>query len=145
MFDGAPPRVFRSVCRGGSSELANRSRNPIGWLMLALAVATGSADLGQNAARPALLSAASASGWPRWPARVGGWITGLALGSLILIFLLFPNGRRWARLPTLHQPLNYLTPCEFADRGEVLDERTPGLTRGGPMRRGGCHLGHPRP
>ena len=83
---------------------ARQPRNPIGWLLLAIAVAGAIALVANFVAIRGLQSGASPQGWVEWPA----WVFNNNTGTLIVIFLvfmilLFPNGRllpgprwRWA-------------------------------------------------
>src|SRR5450631_2935643 len=81
---------------------ARRPRNPIGWLLLAIAVGNAVYLTADFIAIRALQSGASPSGWVVWPAWVFSW-TG-AFGAVLLGFLIFffPNGKlpgpgwRWA-------------------------------------------------
>ncbi len=67
--------------------------------MLAIATFVGIAGLADHVATHALLAGVSGRTWPRWPAWVDNWIRSLAVGALILVILLFPDGkplsRRW--------------------------------------------------
>lgn len=83
----------------GALIASRRPANPIGWLMLSIATLVGISALGAFVSIRALVAGASPHGWVRWTAWVQNWIGNLALGALILIFLLFPDGklltRRW--------------------------------------------------
>ena len=83
----------------GGVVASRQPKNPIGWLMLGIAVALGVSAFAWLIALRALLAGASPHGWPRWFAWVYGWIGGLAGGAFILVFLLFPDGKpfssRW--------------------------------------------------
>src|SRR5450631_4105195 len=81
---------------------ARRPRNPIGWLLLAIAAGNAVYLTADFIAIRALQSGASPSGWVVWHAWVFNW-TG-AFGAVLLGFLIFffPNGKlpgpgwRWA-------------------------------------------------
>jgi len=82
---------------------ARRPRNPIGWLLLALAVTGAINVLADVIAIRGLLSGASPRGWVAWPAWVYSNTGTLAAIGLALIILFFPTGRllpgprwRWA-------------------------------------------------
>jgi signal transduction histidine kinase len=83
----------------GGVVASRRPKNPIGWLMLGIAVCTGVSALTWLIALRAILAGASPDGWPRWFAWLYGWIGGLAACAFILVFLLFPDGKpfspRW--------------------------------------------------
>jgi signal transduction histidine kinase len=83
----------------GALIASRRPANPIGWLMLTIAALVAVSGVGSLVTIRALLTGASPHGWVRWTAWLQNWIGNLALGSLILIFLLFPDGkvlsRRW--------------------------------------------------
>jgi len=92
----------------GALIASRRPSNPIGWLMLAIATLVGISGLAALITIRALLAGVSPHGWVRWTAWVQNWIGNLGFGALILIFLLFPDGklltRRWrwaARLSIL--------------------------------------------
>ena len=91
-----PPVTFGAL---GGLVASRQPKNAIGWLMLAIAICTGAAAAGFYVAKHALMTGVSPNGWPRWVAWEGAWITALALGSLTLVFLLFPDGKalnkRW--------------------------------------------------
>ncbi len=86
----------------GALVASRRPANPIGWLMLAgslLAAVDGCAKL---LAVKGLLDGAPPGGWVRWPAWFQNWSSILPITVVVLIFLLFPDGRlpfplaRWA-------------------------------------------------
>jgi len=83
----------------GGVVASRRPKNPIGWLMLGIAVGNGVSAFAWLIALRALLAGASPHGWSRWFAWVHGWIGGLVGGAFILVFLLFPDGKpfssRW--------------------------------------------------
>ncbi|MEA2522073.1 MAG: hypothetical protein QOI81_1719 [Actinomycetota bacterium] len=81
----------------GALVASRQPRNRIGWLMLVIAVGTGLTAIGFYVAKHALAAGASPTGWVRWAAWSGNWTSGFAIGSLILVFLLFPSGRPLSR------------------------------------------------
>ena len=81
----------------GGLVASRQPRNIVGWMMLTIATATGASAFGIYVAKRALLSGVSPDGWVRWPGSLNGWITNLGLGALILVFLLFPNGKPLGR------------------------------------------------
>ncbi len=78
---------------------ARRPRNPIGWLLLAIAVSDTVYVFADFVAIRGLLAGASASGWVEWPATVFNNSAGLGFLLLLFIVLFFPTGRlpgsRW--------------------------------------------------
>src|SRR2546427_12183765 len=83
----------------GALIASRRPSNPIGWLMLGFAALVGASLLAALIAIRALLAGVSPHGWVRWTAWLENSIGPPPLGALILIFLLFPDGkllsRRW--------------------------------------------------
>jgi signal transduction histidine kinase len=83
----------------GGLVASRRPANPIGWILLTIAVTVGLSALATNVAMRALLSGVPATGWPRWPSWLHNWIGNAGLGALILLLLLYPTGkslsRRW--------------------------------------------------
>ena len=83
----------------GGLVASRQPKNPVGWLMLTIATGTGLSGLTANMSMRALLTGADPGGWVVWPAWVSDWASNLALGALVLILLLFPDGkplsRRW--------------------------------------------------
>jgi hypothetical protein len=82
---------------------ARRPRNPIGWLLVALAVAGAINVFTSVIAIRGLLSGASPRSWVAWPAWVTSNTGTVAAILLALVILLFPTGRllpgprwRWA-------------------------------------------------
>ena len=81
----------------GALVASRRPENPIGWMLLGIATFVGISALTSYVAIHALLAGASPQGWPGWMAWVHNWISNLAIGLLILVFLLFPDGRPLSR------------------------------------------------
>src|SRR5438874_873452 len=83
----------------GALIASRRPANAVGWLMLFIAITVGVSLLAALIAIRALLVGVSPHGWVRWPAWVQNWFGNPALGGLILIFFLFPDGKvlsgRW--------------------------------------------------
>ena len=82
--------------------VSRRPRHAIGWLLLVVAVVQATSLVTTFLAIRMLLSGAASTGWVEWPAWIGGWTQFLSLLSLIVVALLFPDGRlpsrrwRWA-------------------------------------------------
>jgi signal transduction histidine kinase len=76
----------------GGLVAARQPRNPIGWLMLAIATTVGLSAAAFFVAKHALISGASATGWVPWEAWVGLRLSNVGSAALALIFLLFPTG-----------------------------------------------------
>jgi hypothetical protein len=109
---GAGPvgNIVPAATLGGLGALiaSRRPANPIGWLMLFIATLVGASGLAGLIAVRALLDGVSPNGWVRWAVWAQNSVGNLPLGALVLIFLLFPDGklpsRRWrwfARLAVL--------------------------------------------
>ncbi len=83
----------------GALVAFRRPANAIGWLLLGIAAFVGTSLLAGHVAMHALIAGVSPHGWPRWWAWLHNWVGNLSLGLLILLLLLFPNGkplsRRW--------------------------------------------------
>jgi len=80
--------------------IVNRSaHHAIGWLLLTVAAVQAVSLVTTFTAIRGLLSGAATTSWVEWPAWVGGWTSFLSLCMLIVVALLFPDGRlpsrRW--------------------------------------------------
>ena len=80
--------------------IVNRSaHHAIGWLLLTVAAVQAVSLVTTFTAIRGLLSGAATTSWVGWPAWVGGWTSFLSLCMLIVVALLFPDGRlpsrRW--------------------------------------------------
>jgi signal transduction histidine kinase len=88
------------VCATVGGMIASRLRgNPIGWLLLAIGLALSFGAFAEQYAVRGILSAPGSVPAPRTVASLANWTTVFALASLVLVFLLFPDGRppspRW--------------------------------------------------
>jgi len=76
-----------------------RPHNPIGWLLLAIAVGNAIFLLAEFTAMRGLLAGASPTSWVAWPALASNWLGGVGAVLLCVLVVLFPNGRlpspRW--------------------------------------------------
>jgi signal transduction histidine kinase len=81
----------------GALVASRRPTNAIGWMLLGIPTSVGISTLADHVARRGLLAGASPRGWPRWSAWVHNWDGLLGLGLLILVLLLFPDGRPLSR------------------------------------------------
>jgi signal transduction histidine kinase len=83
----------------GGLVASRRPENAIGWIFLTIAVTVGISALADHVAVRALLGGVSPQGWPRWPAWLHNWIGNVGLGALVLVLLLYPDGKplspRW--------------------------------------------------
>jgi hypothetical protein len=100
-FDGEFAPMFVVLASVGALLAARRSRNPVGWILLALALfVTGSTDADGIVA--AFESDASPPLIPRLLAWFSEWVINLWFGLVFLLPLLFPDGRlpsrRWRPL-----------------------------------------------
>jgi len=79
--------------------VSRRPRHAIGWLLIVVAVVQAISLVTTFGAIRARLSGAQSTGWVEWPAFVGGWTAFMSLCVLIVVALLFPDGRlpsrRW--------------------------------------------------
>jgi signal transduction histidine kinase len=83
----------------GSLIASRRPRNPIGWLLLAIAALQAVSLAATFLSMWGLLSGASAGGWVAWSAWSSNWSGVLASALLAFLVLYFPDGRlpgtRW--------------------------------------------------
>jgi signal transduction histidine kinase len=96
------PGFLNAVITGvlGVLIATRRPRNPIGWLLIAIAATDAIALPSDFLAIRGLLAGASPRSWVEWPAWVGGGTGGPNNGALFgLLVLFFPDGRlpgsRW--------------------------------------------------
>jgi signal transduction histidine kinase len=96
------PGFLNAVITGvlGVLIATRRPRNPIGWLLIAIAASDAVALTADFVAIRGLLAGASPRSWVEWPAWVGGGTGGPNNGVLFgLLVLFFPDGRlpgsRW--------------------------------------------------
>ena len=97
-YTSQAPWIANAIVVGALGVLivTRRARNPIGWLLLAIALGNATNVLAYFIAIHGLLAGASAHGWVEWPtwfySQTGG------IGAFLLVFLVFffPNGK----LPT---------------------------------------------
>jgi signal transduction histidine kinase len=79
--------------------VSRRPRHAIGWLLLMVASVQAISLVTTFGAIRAVLSGAQSTGWVEWPAFLGGWMAFMSLCVLIVVALLFPDGRlpskRW--------------------------------------------------
>ncbi|HWW10278.1 MAG TPA: hypothetical protein VNY76_08535, partial [Candidatus Acidoferrales bacterium] len=100
-FTAQLPWFLDAVITGvlGVLIASRRPRNPIGWLLLAIAVGNSIFLLANFTATRGLLTGASPAGWVAWPAWVSNWLGGAGAGLLCVLVVFFPNGRlpspRW--------------------------------------------------
>jgi signal transduction histidine kinase len=118
----------------GALIASRRPANAIGWMLLALATILGIAVVADHVALRALFVGVSPHGWPRWPAWVHNWIGNLALGLLILVFLLFPDGKalsrrwRWVVWVTIVYSIGYAAGNALDPTPVQLSPDLPSLT-----------------
>jgi hypothetical protein len=98
------PWYLDAVVAGALGVLiaAGRPRNPIGWLLLAIAAGNAVYLTADFIAIRALQSGTSPAGWVVWPAWVFNWTGGFGAVLLGFLIVFFPNGKlpgprwRWA-------------------------------------------------
>jgi len=104
----------------GALVASRRPTNPIGWMLLAIATFVGISTLADHVARHALLAGVSPDGSPRWWAWLHNWGGLPGLSVLILVLLLFPDGKplnkrwRWVAWVTVVYSVGFVV-------GSVLD------------------------
>jgi signal transduction histidine kinase len=109
---------------------ARRPRNPIGWLLLAIAVANAMYLLADFLAMRGLLTGASPRSWVEWPAWVFNITGQLGVSFPFFVILFFPDGQllpgpRWRRATrvvlaaitvVIAQPMIALAPTQLSPR-----------------------------
>jgi two-component system NarL family sensor kinase len=115
----------------GALVASRRQTNAIGWLLLTIATFVGLSVVSGHIAMHALLVGASPHGWPRWPAWVENSIGQFRITALLLMLLLFPDGRplnrrwRWIAWATLVLSIGFVI-------GTALDPTPVQLSAGLP-------------
>ena len=71
---------------------SRQPRNPVGWLMLAIAASTGLSAFAIYLTKRAFLVGVSPTGAIRWSVLAINETNGIGLGVLVLVLLLFPTG-----------------------------------------------------
>jgi signal transduction histidine kinase len=100
-FTAQLPWFLDAVITGvlGVLIATRRPHNPIGWLLLAIAVGNSIFLLAEFTAIRGLLAGASPAGWVAWPAWASNWLGGVGAVLLCVLVVFFPNGRlpspRW--------------------------------------------------
>ena len=94
-FTAQLPWFLDAVITGvlGVLIATRRPHNPIGWLLLAIAVGNSVFLLATFTAMRGLLAGASPAGWVAWPAWTSNWLGGVGAGLLCVLVVFFPNGR----------------------------------------------------
>ena len=76
----------------GGLVASRQPRNPVGWLMLTIAVSTGLSAFAIYLTKRAFLVGVSPTGAIRWSVVAINETNGIGLGVLVLVLLLFPTG-----------------------------------------------------
>jgi signal transduction histidine kinase len=117
----------------GALVASRRPANAIGWLLLTIATFVGLSVVSGHIAMHGLLSGASRYGWPRWPAWVENSIGQLGLTGLLLVLLLFPDGKplnerwRWVAWATLVLSVGFVVGVAFDPTPVKLTAHLPSL------------------
>jgi signal transduction histidine kinase len=113
---------------------ARQPRNPIGWLLLATAVAGAISLVATFVAMRGLLSGASPQSWVEWPAWVFNYTGSFAVIFLAFMILLFPNGRllpgprwRWLAWAVSAAATVAIVPSAFSSAPIQLSPRLPSV------------------
>jgi signal transduction histidine kinase len=113
--------------------VSRRPRHAIGWLLLMVAFVQATSLVTTFLAIRGLLSGAAPDGWVEWPAWVGGWTQFLSLCALIVVALLFPEGRlpsrrwRWAGAAVIGYLVAVLLGTMFSGGTDQLAPGVPGV------------------
>jgi signal transduction histidine kinase len=129
------PWIANAVIVGalGLLIVTRRARNPIGWLLLAIAFGNATNVLADFIAIRGLLTGSSPNGWVEWPA----WfysVTG-GIGAFLLVFLIFffPDGKlpsprwRWVAWTALVASLVLAAGSMIAPGTTQLSPRLPNV------------------
>jgi signal transduction histidine kinase len=114
--------------------VSRRPRHTIGWLLLMVAVVQATSLVLTFLAIRGLLSGAATNGWVEWPAWVGGWTQFLSLLTLIVVALLFPDGRLpsrrwgWAGIAVVVYLVAVLLGTMFSGGTDQLDPGLPSVS-----------------
>ncbi|MDP9329868.1 MAG: histidine kinase [Actinomycetota bacterium] len=117
----------------GALVASRRSANAIGWLLLTIAGFVGLSVVSGHIAMHALLAGVSPHGWPRWPAWVENSIGQLGITGLLLVLLLFPDGKplnrrwRWVAWATLVLSVGFVVGVAFDPTPVKLSPHLPSL------------------
>ena len=129
------PWIANAIIVGALGVLivTRRSRNPIGWLLLAIAFGNATNVLAFFIAIRGLLTGASPTGWVEWPtwfySQTGG------IGAFLLVFLIFffPNGKlpsrrwRWVACTALSASLVLVAGSMISPATTQLSPRLPSI------------------
>jgi hypothetical protein len=102
----------------GALISSRRPENPIGWVLCAIGLASGSEFAAEGYAVYALLGNPGTAPGGIWAAWVADWVWTLGGGLLPFVFLLFPNGRlpsrRWRPVAIFAATLYVALPVGYA-------------------------------
>ena len=81
----------------GAVVASKRPSHPVGWLLLAVGVLSGLGSFAQGYARQALSTDPGSLPAGEWVAWLSSWLDSSTMGFVVLLLLLFPDGRLVSR------------------------------------------------
>jgi signal transduction histidine kinase len=129
------PWIANAVIVGALGVLiaSRRSRNPIGWLLLAIAVGNAINVLADFIAMRGLLSGASVTSWVEWPAWIFSQTGGVGAFLLAILIFFFPDGKlpgpgwRWVAWATAVVSVVLVVTAMFSTASTQLSPRLPNV------------------
>ncbi|MFI5284875.1 MAG: histidine kinase [Candidatus Dormibacteria bacterium] len=132
-YTSQAPWIANAIIVGalGILIVTRRPDNPIGWLLLAIAVGNATNVLADFAAIRALLSGASPNGWVEWPAWYYNQTAGIGAFLLVFLIFFFPDGKlpsprwRWVAWASFAASLLLVAAALIAPAATQLSPRLP--------------------